>query len=187
MSDSTPTKTQQALLQTLTPVLACNPGASLSEIAKQAGIGRATLYRHFASRDALVKAVAMDAIAAFDQATAEVKVQNLNAGDALLAFLQKVIPLGDRFHFLAIEPAAYNDPEIATAYARQLQELNAFITTLKQAGFIAVDVPKAWVTTAIDSLIWSAWSAVQAGDIAPNDAAALAYRTLIQGLGPLKS
>lgn len=184
MSDPAPTKIQQTLLQNLTPVLACNPGASLSEIAKQAGVGRATLYRHFASRDALVKAVAMAAIAAFDQASAEVVAQNLNAGDALLAFLTKVIPLGDRFHFLAIEPVAYNDPEVATAYARQLQELDAFITTLKQEGFIALDIPTAWVATAIDSLIWSAWSTVQSGDIAPNDAAALAYRTLIQGLAP---
>lgn len=184
MSHPTLTKTQQTLLQTLTPVLAYNPGAALSEVAAQAGVGRATLYRHFASRDALVKAIAMDAIAAFDQATAEVQAQNLNAGDALLAFLQKVIPLGDRFHFLAVEPTAYTDPGVATAYARQMQELNAFITTLKQEGFIAPDVPTAWVATAIDSLIWSAWSTVQAGEVAPNDAAALAYRTLIQGLAP---
>ncbi|MEM8640002.1 MAG: TetR/AcrR family transcriptional regulator [Cyanobacteria bacterium P01_G01_bin.54] len=182
MSNPTPTKAQQALLQTLTPVLASHPGASLSEIATQAGVGRATLYRHFASREALVKAVAMEAIAAFDQASAAVAAQNLNAGDALLAFLQNVIPLGDRFHFLAIEPGAYHDAEVADAYDRQLQELNAFIAQLKEEGFIALDVPTAWVATAIDALIWSAWSAVQAGDVAPNDAAALAYRTLIRGL-----
>jgi len=33
------------------------PNASLDDIAREAGIGAGTLYRHFASRDALIEAV----------------------------------------------------------------------------------------------------------------------------------
>ncbi len=37
--------------------LAADPGASLHSIAKAAGVGQGTLYRHFATREALVLAV----------------------------------------------------------------------------------------------------------------------------------
>ena len=33
------------------------PGASLDEIARTAGVGAGTLYRHFPTRDALIEAV----------------------------------------------------------------------------------------------------------------------------------
>ncbi|EKU99875.1 transcriptional regulator [Leptolyngbya sp. PCC 7375] len=173
---------KQAILQAAVAVLAKNPGVSLSDVAGKCGIGRATLYRHFSSREALIREIAFAAIEAIDQVTAHIRNQNLSAADALLAFLEGVVPLGDRFHFLVAESSTYTDPDINAAYARQMQELNDFVNVLKQDGVIALDVPNAWVATAIDSLIWAAWSAIQSGDIARNDAAKLTYRTLIQGL-----
>jgi len=182
MTDSANNSSKQAILQAAVSILACNPGASLSDIATQAGVGRATLYRYFPSRDALVRELALEAIEATDRVTARVRCQNLSPADALLAFLEGMVPLGDRFHFLISESVAYTDPEVTAAYARQIQELDEFANALKQDGAIAPDIPNAWVTAAIDALIWAAWSSVQTGDIAPKDAALLTYRTLFQGL-----
>lgn len=175
-------KAKQALLMATASVLARNPGASLSEIARQAGIGRATLYRHFPSRDVLIRELAMEAIAAIDAVTADVTAQNLPTDQALLEFLRGVVPLGDRFHFLMIETSAYNDPTVKAAYDRQLNELDAFVGQLKQDGVIASELPNAWVTSVMDALIWAAWSAVNNGDLARNDVAMLTYRTLVKGL-----
>ncbi len=178
----TMSKSKQALLNTAAAVLARNPGASLSEIAAQAGIGRATLYRYFPLREVLIRELAMAAIIAIDQVTAEVQAQNLSSDKALLEFLKGVVPLGDRFHFLATEISAYQDPEVNAAYDRQLKELDVFVLQLKHDSVIAPEVPNTWVTMVMDSLIWTAWSAVNSGDIAPNDAAILTYRTLLKGL-----
>ena len=175
-------KAKQALLMATASVLARNPGASLSEIARQAGIGRATLYRHFPSRDVLIRELAMEAIAAIDAVTADVTAQNLPTDQALLEFLRGVVPLGDRFHFLMIETSAYNDPTVKAAYDRQLNELDTFVGQLKQDGVIASELPNAWVTSVMDALIWAAWSAVNNGDLARNDVAMLTYRTLVKGL-----
>ncbi|MEM9771094.1 MAG: TetR/AcrR family transcriptional regulator [Cyanobacteria bacterium P01_D01_bin.73] len=183
MDKSPHSKAKQSLLTATASVLASNPGASLSQIAAQAGVGRATLYRHFPSREALVRDLAMEAIAAIDQVTAEVTAQNLPTDKALLGFLRGVVPLGDRFHFLVVEASAYKDPEVKAAYDRQISELEAFVAQLKQDGVIAADVPNAWVTVVMDSLIWAAWSAVSNGDLARNDAAELTYRTFLNGLG----
>lgn len=175
-------KSEQAVLAAAAAALAQNPGASLREIATQAGIGRATLYRYFPSREVLVRELAMAAIIAIDQVTAEVSAQNLPTDEALLEFLKGVVPLGDQFHFLVTETSAYQDPEVKVAYERQLNELDAFVTKLKQDDVIASEVPNAWVTVVIDSLIWAAWSAINSGDLARNHAARLTYRTLLKGL-----
>ena len=183
MGKSTQSKTKQALLTAAMIALSSNPGASLSEIAAQANIGRATLYRYFPSREVLIQELAMAAIAAIDQVTTEVIAQNLPTDEALLEFLKGVVPLGDSFHFLVTEPSVYQDPAVRAAYERQLKDLDTFVIQLKQDGVIAPEVPNTWVIGVMDALIWAAWSAVNNGDLARNDAALLTYRTLLKGLG----
>ena len=183
MSKSTQSKTKQALLTAAMIAFSSNPEASLSEIAAQANIGRATLYRYFPSREVLIQELAMAAIVAIDQVTTEVTDQNLPTNEALLEFLKGVVPLGDSFHFLVTEPLAYQDPAVKAAYERQLKDLDTFVIQLKQDGVIAPEVPNKWVTGVMDALIWAAWSAVNSGNLARNDAALLTYRTLLKGLG----
>lgn len=48
---------RERLLETAREALADDPGASLNSIAKVAGVGPGTLYRHFPSREALLLAV----------------------------------------------------------------------------------------------------------------------------------
>ena len=50
-------KNREGILQAAHAVLAEAPDASLNSIAKRAGIGAGTLYRHFPTRDALILAV----------------------------------------------------------------------------------------------------------------------------------
>ena len=46
-------------------------------------------------------------------------------------------------------------------------------------------MPRAWIVRLIDLLIYAMWQAVEEGEVARNDAAALAYRSLVEGLGNL--
>src|SRR3981189_2908491 len=50
-------KNREAILQAAHDALAESPHASLNSIAKRAGVGPGTLYRHFPTREALVLAV----------------------------------------------------------------------------------------------------------------------------------
>lgn len=57
---------QQNVAKILDAAVAClsrDAGASVSEIAKAAGVGRVTLYGHFPSREALVEAALTRALA----------------------------------------------------------------------------------------------------------------------------
>ena len=48
---------REAIVDAAIDTFARNPGASLAEVAARAGVGRASLHRHFPSRDDLVTAI----------------------------------------------------------------------------------------------------------------------------------
>ncbi|CAA9409799.1 MAG: hypothetical protein AVDCRST_MAG03-1787, partial [uncultured Rubrobacteraceae bacterium] len=50
------------ILEAAARLLVVDRGASMERIAEAAGVGRTTLHRHFRNREALIRAIAMDAI-----------------------------------------------------------------------------------------------------------------------------
>jgi AcrR family transcriptional regulator len=64
-------------------------GASLDDIAKRAGVGSGTLYRHFPTRQALLEAVYVDAIEAL-AARADEIARELPPGEALMEWLNEL-------------------------------------------------------------------------------------------------
>src|SRR5947209_2599848 len=63
------------------------PDASLEEVARRAGVGIGTLYRHFPTRRALVEAVLADQIDAL-QKQAEALLDSPTPGDAFATWLR---------------------------------------------------------------------------------------------------
>lgn len=64
-------KNREAILQVAHDALAESPDASLNSIAKRAGVGPGTLYRHFPTREALILAVHQQGIERLGDAVAE--------------------------------------------------------------------------------------------------------------------
>jgi AcrR family transcriptional regulator len=62
-------------------------GASLDDIAKRAGVGSGTLYRHFPTREALMEAVYIDQFDALAERARELRAE-LPPGEALLTWLE---------------------------------------------------------------------------------------------------
>jgi len=173
---------RQAILDAAIDTFARNPGVSLSEIATRAGVGRASLHRHFPSRADLIAAASQRCMDEIDAATAEALEDARTARDRLSRMLDAVVPLGDRYHFLASETV--DDEGVRRRYADELDWLARLVDDLKAEGVIATDVPRSWAAANIDAQIWLAWSEVAAGNLAPAHAADLALRTLLEGLGP---
>ncbi len=184
MNTTNKASTRAALLQAATVTLAKNPGASLNDVAEAAGVGRATLYRYFASREALLHTLALEAIRKTDEAIAPIRAQELGNRETLKQIVEALIPLGDAFHFLMSELAIYSHPEVSAAYERHFQSLETLVNAIKAEGGFSRDVPTAWGVITIDTLIWSAWSSVESGYIARRDAAPIVFRTLFKGLAP---
>ncbi|MEL6568257.1 MAG: helix-turn-helix domain-containing protein [Pseudomonadota bacterium] len=174
--------TKSAIIEAAFDVLSRNPGAPLSDVAHRAGVGRATLHRQFASRDALVRALALIAIEEMDNAAEAACAEVTTFREAFQNTLKALIPLGDRHGFLAREPIE-DDPEIAKAFARQKRETHDMIEGAKTEGVFDLAVPTDWISQAFDHLLYAAWESVKAGETTHGQAADLAWRTLTLGLG----
>ena len=172
---------KEAIIDAAIDTLARNPGASLSEIASRAGVGRASLHRHFASRGDLVTAITVRCMDEIDAATDEAVADAHTARERLSRMLEAIIPLGDRYHFLATE--TFDDASLQARHEADLEWLGSLVDELKEEGEMAPDVPRGWAVANIDAQVWLAWSQTAAGRLAPADAAGLAFRTLLQGLG----
>ncbi|MEM7032769.1 MAG: TetR/AcrR family transcriptional regulator [Chloroflexota bacterium] len=173
---------KQRLIRKSITVLVKEPRASLGEIAKGIGVGRATLQRYFPKRDDLLREIALETILKTDEVLAPLYHMDLSAEEILLKMFEALIPLGDYYHFLASSPEVMAFEDVIQECERQMKELRLYVQDLKQEGLIAPDVPVAWAVHMIDMLIWTAWSAIEDGSIARNDAAQLAVRTLMTGL-----
>jgi len=172
----------EAILRAAMQVLARNPSATTSEIAIAAGVGRATLHRHFRSRETLLHAVQARSLAETEAAVRARIPANATPAEQLEGMLDAVVPLADRFAFLAQSEA--DDPTLRAEYARQLEWLRTLVEGLKDADEIDGDLPTTWVVAQIDRLIWTTWSEIAAGRLAPADATRLALRTLMIGMAP---
>ena len=98
-------RTPAAILQTAARVLADRGDATMDDLAAAAGVGRATLYRHFPTRQALLNALA-------DEARQELTARITSAGldrvpvpEALHRLLRAIFAVGDRYVVLTRQGA----------------------------------------------------------------------------------
>ena len=126
---------RQAILDAAIELLARNRGASLSEIAARAGVGRASLHRHFPSRTDLIAAVVRQCMDETDAATVAAVRDAGSARETLSRLLEAVIPLGDRYHFLAA--VGSDEAGVRARYEVDMEWLARLSGDLKKEGVLA--------------------------------------------------
>lgn len=181
MRDDNVSKTEYAIREAGFAVLSRKPGASLSEVADAAGVGRATLHRYFASRSDLVTALARLALAELDAAVDAATEHAPSYWEALRLMMQAVIPLAHRHMFLMQEDIP--DPDIQAAFETDMDELRGLIDAAKTDGAIRADLPTEWVAQAYEHLIYAAWEMIRREEATPRQAQDLAWDQFSKGAG----
>jgi len=173
---------RDAILDACFPLLSQNPGATMADIAKAAGVGRATLHRHFASRDKLIVALCRAAMLELDTAVEVATKDAQSYTEGLRRSLDAMIPLAHRMTFLGFMTS--DDPELAEDYRRSDDEMRAAIEQAKVEGTFDPHVPTAWILAAYEGLVQTAWEMVLAEQATPNQAADFVWRMLTKGTAP---
>ena len=173
-------RTLEAILEAALGLFNADSGVTMSEIAKAAGVGRATLHRHFKDKDDLIQTLYARCIEEMNTAVLATDSTDKPAVARLHAMLKSAIPLGDRYAFRSFE--RMEDEHLQTAYQEQLNWTSALIEQLKDEQEIAKEVPTSWAVAQVDQVIWTAWTAVWNSELTTDDAADLALRTLLKGL-----
>lgn len=164
-------------------VWAADPSAPLDAIATAAGVGRATLHRHFAGRAALVRTAALDGIAALEAALDAAALDTRAPADALEAAVSVLVHAGDRLHFVLYAAESLDDADVADAERRVDARLVPVLARALDAGVLHAELPAAWHFRAIEALAYAAWTAVARQELAARDASSLVFETILRGLG----
>lgn len=166
-------------------VLVSNNGASLLEIAQAAGIGRATLHRHFTSRNDLLRAITLKAIGDAEQAVAASRIGEDSALDAVERVVHALMPIGHRYYFLLriSDPELEADRAITTAVERLTARLEQLLLRGQREGVLRADLRAQWLGEVMGVVLFAAWEGIRDGVIAPRDAPNLVLTTLLDGVG----
>ena len=177
--------TQERIIVHAIACIAQNLGASMDEIATAAGVGRATLFRHFKSRAELMLAIKLSAGEQLQASVGPVFDYPLQAREKLVQMITRLIPLGASLHVSAyfIHPVRNEDPRVLAPYMQWMERTRQLCLDLKSEGDVHPDVPVSWLLASIDSLVYAAWEKVESGDIAPKQAPWLVLNTFLAGHG----
>jgi TetR/AcrR family transcriptional regulator, mexCD-oprJ operon repressor len=129
--------------------------ASMNDVAAAAGVARATLYRYFPSRQALLDELGRVAADEAGTRLASARIEELAAEEGIRRAVRALIEVGDPFTVVARERVR-PDPE---QFERSvLAPLRRMVERAQDAGEVRGDIPSSWLTDALVGLVVSVLS-----------------------------
>ena len=173
----------ERILDAAEACLARDPDASMADIAAAAGLGRVTVYGHFASRPALVEAVVRRVLAKADAALEAVDL----TGDAAPAFTRLVqatwqVTMRSGRLLVAAERALPAET-VREAHVGRLEErVRDFIATAQDQGAFRRDLSAAWLMTVFHAVLHAAANEIDHERLDPAEAPDMIARTMLSVL-----
>ncbi len=182
--------TRDEILASAQRHLNVDPRASMAVIASAAGVGRATLHRHFASRDDLLHELGTRSLDRWESSLDAADVGGAAAaGDpeqiaaCLRDLLARFLDDSDDFGF-ALTDSYLTSADDLLARSDELVEREVELYAAAQAaGVLRGDVPARWLSHAVYGLLVAAREAVRSGDVARRDLDAMVLSTFFDGGG----
>jgi TetR/AcrR family transcriptional regulator, mexCD-oprJ operon repressor len=163
--------------------LASDPEVSMAEIARRAGVVRATVYVHFPTREALIEAVTERAIS---EAVGVIEAAEPDRGapaDALRRVVTAAWRALGRFHALVALNVQLPPEELRRRHHAILAMLEPLIERGQRDGTFRSDVPTGWHLSMILALVHAASAELQAGRMRADDAEAAVVATVLGAVG----
>jgi AcrR family transcriptional regulator len=155
--------------------------ATMDEVAKSAGISRATLHRHFAGRDALVRALESLGIEECEKALDAARLDEGPASEAVRRLVREAEPAAGLLAFLYTENQLFEGEEQNDGWARIDARISALFRRGQQNGEFRIDLTPVWLTEALFGLLASAVWLLQSGKGAPKDFHHMTVELLLGG------
>ncbi|MFI9204440.1 TetR/AcrR family transcriptional regulator [Streptomyces sp. NPDC053048] len=171
---------RERVLRAAAALLTRKSTASMDEIAKAAGISRATLHRHFAGRDALVRALEDLGIELFGRALDAARVDEGDASEAVRRLVAEAEPIAAMLAFLFTENQLY-EGGINEGWNRLDARVHALFLRGQEEGAFRIDLSPAWLTEALYGLIGTGAWAVHDGRVAAKDISRMVSELLLGG------
>lgn len=129
--------------------------ASMADVAAAAGVARATVYRHFPSRQALLDDLRRMAVADVQARLRAARIDEVAPLEAIIRTIRTLIEGGDHTMLLAA-PAGH---EREAAEDEVTATLRAAFERAQEAGRVRADIPAPWLAESLLGLVGSAFRA----------------------------
>ncbi|WP_157245253.1 TetR/AcrR family transcriptional regulator [Nonomuraea typhae] len=165
-------RTRRAILDAAFATLTGNSGASLSDVAAAAGVGRTTIHRYFPERSDLITAISEDLLDKIAIATRRARPDDGPAIQALDRLCQEYFELGD---YLML---AFTEPHIITSADWETESpsdrvLTATIERAQREGDLDGRMPASWVQQVMWALLYASWQHIREDEAPKHDALSL--------------
>lgn len=172
-----------AILSAALEALAGDPDVSMAEIARRAGVVRATIYVHFPTREALLDAVMEFAVGQVAQAMSDAEPARGEPKEAMERVLRACWKQLSRFHgLLALNTARLSATELRRRHLPMTSLLEPLIERGQRDGVFRSDLPVTWHQAVIRAVVHAASHEVQAGRIAERDVEAAMLSTALAAI-----
>ena len=170
-------------------MLNADPAASMAGIAEAVGISRATMHRHFDSREALLVELGTRSLDRWEQRLDEAGVEALAAeGDpvrlreALEVLVLAYVDDSDAFGFALTDHVILPNAALEERTQVLADREAVLVAAAQEAGVLRRDLPLRWFGHVTFGLLVAAREAVRIGDIARRDAGQLVLSSLLAGV-----
>ena len=168
------------ILDAAVDALASDPEASMAEIARRAGVVRATIYVHFPTREALLEAVTHRAIAEVAQVIDAAEPHRGPPAEALARVVAASWQRLGRYHALvAVNTQQHGHADLRERHSSALAALQPLIERGQADGTFRADVPAAWHLSMVMALMHAASGELGAGRVNDSDAAPALVATIL--------
>jgi AcrR family transcriptional regulator len=174
------TRAERRIIEQVAPVLAEGRGRTMQEIADVSGVGRTTLYRHFRTREDLIRAIKLQALEDARAAISASRPDEGSAEDALRRVIAGIVNVGDRYRILIEE--GMTKEEDMHEHADLVAAFFSLVERGQREGVFTTAMSPQWILTAMGSLIMAAIQQVHEGELARNYAATTVADTLLGGI-----
>lgn len=171
-----------AILDAAVEKFGTSPDASMTDIAKAAGVGRVTLYGHFASRDDLLHAAVGHVIHQVQHAFSTVDTDALPPGEALEAILRASWHMIERHRAFFAAAMHHHNPGIEHDHDEIFRRLGAIIARGQADGTFRSDQPVAWLIAVCLGIVHAAVVQTESGQMTPTDAESALLTTIRSAL-----
>lgn len=183
--------TRDELLDRAMRHLNADPAAPMADVAAAAGVGRATLHRHFEGRSDLVHAIGARCLDGWERTLADAGVVDATAagvaGDlttCLAAYVRLLARDAEEFAFALTEHSLRDFADLVARTETLMEVEVALFAAAQRAGVLRSDVPARWLSHVVYGVMVAVREALRDGDVAPRAAGDLAVAAFLDGALP---
>jgi TetR/AcrR family transcriptional regulator, mexCD-oprJ operon repressor len=165
--------------------LASDPDVSMAEIARRAGVVRATIYMHFPTRESLLDAVMEHAVGQVAEATRNAEPTRGEPQEALERVLRATwLKLSDFQALLAINTSRLSAKELHRRHQPVMRLFVPLIERGQKKGIFRGDLPVSWHLAMVRAIVHAASAEVRSGRITEAEVEPAMLSTVMNALSP---